>query len=235
MISYVSRLLIVPFLRDEKAKIRLREWIFSCWARIFVKVSGMRLRVVGDKPATPFLLVSNHLSYMDIAAFRSTVKAVFVTKGEVESWFLAGKIVGDFGNIYINRQNKRDIPRAGNDIINALKRGENVIIFIEGTTSNGAQILKFNSSFLAFAVENDLPVHYASICYKTLRGEVSASESVCWWRDETGFGTHIFNLFKMPSFSCTLTFGAKPLKSNDRKVLANELWQAVNGQFTPVE
>jgi 1-acyl-sn-glycerol-3-phosphate acyltransferase len=59
--------------------------------------------------------------------------------------------------IFIDRQNRRDIPRAGAEIISVLSDGEGVIVFPEGTTTKGDDVIAFNSSFLQFAAETDLP------------------------------------------------------------------------------
>ena len=147
-----------------------RQIIFRLWAKGFVKLLGVKIHVSGRLPRPPFFLVSNHLSYVDIPLLRSILENVFVTKGEIQSWFLAGKIVGDMGNIYINRQNRRDIPRAGTEILQALERGEGVIVFPEGTTSNGEKVLEFKSSFFEFAVNADLPIYYTSLRYETPDG-----------------------------------------------------------------
>ena len=109
------------------------------------------------------------------------MNGVFVAKGEIESWFLAGRICRDMGTIFINRQNRRDIPRAGTEISKRLEMGEGVIVFPEGTSTKGEMILPFNSSFLEFAAQKDLPVSYALISYQTPIGGPKASETVCWW------------------------------------------------------
>jgi 1-acyl-sn-glycerol-3-phosphate acyltransferase len=116
-----------------------------------------------------------------------------------------------------------------------LERGEGVVIFAEGTTSNGSSILPFKSSFLEFAAARDLPVHYATINYETPTGETPASESVCWWREESDFVPHIFELFKMPGFSGTITFSNKPIHSPNRKELAQNLHRAASAQFISVK
>ena len=110
-------------------------------------IAGMGIEVIGDPPTPPFFLVTNHLSYVDIAALRATVKGIFVAKAEVNEWFLAGRIVRDMGVIFIDRNNRRDIPRAGAEIIRKLNEGEGVIVFPEGTSTKGEDILPFNSSF----------------------------------------------------------------------------------------
>jgi 1-acyl-sn-glycerol-3-phosphate acyltransferase len=211
-----------------------REIIFGNWARMFVRIAGLRITTYGTPPSRPFFLVSNHLTYMDIPALRSVVDAVFVAKGEIAGWPLAGKIVHDMGNIYVDRRNKRDIPRAGLDVIKALDRGEGVIIFPEGTTSDGSRILPFNSSFLDFAARTDLPVYYASISYKTPVDFPPASEAICWWREEDTFLGHLWNMFQLPGFEATITIGEEPVQHTDRKQLAKELWERVRDDFTPV-
>lgn len=222
---------LAPFLRNENERRHLRAFIFEKWSGGFIWLSGVKVKVINAAPPPPFVLVSNHLSYLDIAVLRSNAKGVFVAKADIADWFAAGTMVRNMGMIYINREQKRDIPRAGADIAAALERGEGVIIFVEGTSSNGKQVLPFKSSFLEFAAARDLPVHYASISYQTKPGDPPASEAVCWWRPESDFAAHLFNLFKLKSFDCTVTFGAKPVQARDRKELTNKLQKAVEEQF----
>lgn len=193
----------------------------------------MKIEVIGNAPQPPFFLVSNHLSYTDVAALRVVLEGVFVAKGEIESWFLAGRIVRDMGTIFINRQKRRDIPRAGQEIIKKLGEGEGVVVFPEGTSSKGEEVLPFNSSFLEFAAQTDLPVSYASITYKTPVNEPPASETVCWW-DEKGFAEHLWNLFQLKEFTAIINFGDEPIQNANRKILARELHEKVKEGFIPV-
>ena len=210
-----------------------RQVIFGLWAQSFVRISNMKIETVGNIPKTPFFLVCNHLSYTDIPALRAVTDGVFVAKGEVESWFLAGRIVRDMGTIFINRQNRRDIPRAGALIIERLDGGEGVVVFPEGTSTKGETVLPFNSSFLEFAARTNLPVSYASISYQTPAGEMTASEAVSWW-DDTVFMNHIWRLFSVREFKAVITFGDAPIASPNRKELARELHEKVKEKFVPV-
>lgn len=94
-----------------------RQIIFRIWAQNFLVISGMKIEIIGTPPRPPFLLVSNHLSYVDIVAFRNILDTVFVAKSDVGKWFLAGKIIRDMGTIFIERNNRRDIPRVSSEII----------------------------------------------------------------------------------------------------------------------
>ncbi len=218
------------FVRD---KIRWRQTTFYNWTRSFVKISHMNIEVKGVAPEPPFFLVCNHLSYTDIGALRSAVKGVFVAKKEVEGWPVAGAICRDMGTVFIDRQNRRDIPRAGNLIVERLDAGEGVIVFPEGTSTKGETVLPFNSSFLQFAAERDLPVSYASISYSVADGLPPARDYVCWW-EEIGFFAHMWRLFKLPEYTAVITFGRDPISDPDRKVLAAKLHDHVAEQFVPV-
>lgn len=210
-----------------------RQIIFGLWGKGFVKIAGFKVEVIGTPPRPPFFLVSNHLTYADIPLLRSIFEGVFVAKGEIEGWFMAGRIVGDMGAIFINRQNRRDIPRAGAQILKSIENGEGVIVFPEGTSTIGKEVLKFNSSFLEFAAQSNLPVHYASISYKTPAGELPAHMTVAWWED-ISFIAHLNRMFEVSGIEATVTFGEQPVQSNDRKELANVLWQKVSEQFIPL-
>ncbi len=210
-----------------------RQMAFGAWARAFVRISNMKIQVVGTPPPSPFFLVSNHLSYTDVAALRAVIKGVFVAKGEIESWFLAGQIVGDMGAIFINRQNRRDIPRAGEEILERLESGEGVIVFPEGTSTKGETVLPFNSSFLEFAARADLPVSYVSISYAMPDNQPGAGNIICWWED-ISFGAHLFRLFQTRGFTAIINFGDQPITKNNRKELAQTLWEKVSEKFIPV-
>ncbi|MGI8789003.1 MAG: lysophospholipid acyltransferase family protein [Pyrinomonadaceae bacterium] len=214
-------------------KIFWRQTVLHAWARAFVKISNMKIKVVGTPPKPPFFLVCNHLSYTDVPALRAVVNGVFVAKGEVENWFLAGKICRDMGTIFINRQNRRDIPRAGAEIIKRLEQGEGVIVFPEGTSTKGETILPFNSSFLEFAAQRDLPVFYAAISYATPSGERAASDVACWW-DEKTFLEHLWQLFKAREYTAIITFGEEPIQNCNRKELARRLREKVVEKFVPI-
>lgn len=215
-------------------KIYWRQLVFGTWARLFVRIARMRIEVNGAPPQAPFFLVSNHLSYVDIMAIRAVVTGVFVAKAEIRDWPFAGRIVRDMGAVFIDRSRRRDIPRAGAEVIDRLNDGEGVIVFPEGTSTRGEDVLPFNSSFLEFAARTDLPVSYVSLTYRTNAGDPPASTIVCWW-EEISFAAHMLRLFTLRhGFSAVLTFGDAPVVNTDRKVLANELRRKVRERFVPV-
>ena len=210
-----------------------RQVAFHWWSRAFAMIARMDIEVVGKPPEPPFLLVCNHVSYVDIPALRLAANGIFVAKSEIKDWFLAGPMVRNMGNIFIDRSNRRDIPRAGTEILEKLNGQEGVIIFPEGTSTKGEAILPFNSSFLEFAARSDIPVSFAAIRYVTPEGGPTPSERVCWW-DDTGFLKHMWLLFSLPSFRAVVTFGDEPLLDTNRKVLASRLQKGVESKFVPM-
>ena len=210
-----------------------RQTAFRFWSLSFVKIAGMNIEVIGQPPTPPFFLVVNHLGYVDIAAIRAVVTGVFVAKAEIDDWVIAGKLVRDMGNIFIDRKNRRDIPRAGKDILERIDEGEGVIVFPEGTSTKGENVLPFNSSFLEFAASAGLPVSYASLTYRTPEGGPTPSETVTWWED-IGLLPHMFRLFKLKSFTAVISFGSDLVRGHDRKKLAADLHDRVKEGFVPM-
>lgn len=219
-----------PFQRD---KVKWRREIFGAWCRSFVDITRMKVELVGTPPTPPFFLVTNHVSYTDIAAIRSVVESVFVAKAEVETWPLAGPICRDMGTIFIDRKNRRDIPRAGELIVERLDMDEGVTVFPEGKATKGEGVEPFNSSFLEFAAQGDVAVSYASITYSTPDGETPASLAAAWWED-ISFLSHLWRLLKVREYTATVTFGEKPVHNADRKLLAEELRDRVADIFEPI-
>ena len=214
-------------------KVLWRQMIFQAWARSFVRISKMKIEVIGKPPVAPFFLVTNHLSYTDVPALRAVVNSVFVAKSEVGGWFLAGKICRDMGTIFIDRNNRRDIPRAGAEIIKRFEQGEGVVVFPEGTSTIGEKVLPFNSSFFEFAARAQLPISYASITYATPSNVPKATETVSWWDTKT-FGEHLWYLFQAREYTAIIHFGDTPILNENRKELAQILHEKVQENFVPV-
>lgn len=210
-----------------------RQVIFHWWSRAFALIARMDVETVGPPPKPPFFLVCNHLGYVDIPALRLAANGIFVAKSEIKDWFLAGAMIRNMGNVFIDRKNRRDIPRAGAEVIRKLDGQEGVILFPEGTSTKGETVLPFNSSFLEFAAKGDLPIYYSSLRYVTPEGGPTPSERICWW-DDTGFLKHMWLLFSLPSFTAVITFGEEPVTDADRKQLAARLHQKVEEVFVPM-
>jgi 1-acyl-sn-glycerol-3-phosphate acyltransferase len=202
-----------------------RKLAFGGWAKASAWIIGMRVNVHNAPPPGPFLLVSNHLGYVDIIVLESIVDCVFIAKSEVAGWPLLGLISRTLNTIFIDRSRKRDIVQAMERADRAFVRGLGVVLFAEGTSTQGKTVLPFKSSLLEIAARKSTPVHYVTLSYSS-----PANESVAWWGEMTFF-EHLFQLLQLKRFEATVVFGLKPIISSNRHVLAEELWAAVSSQL----
>jgi len=205
---------------------RWRRWIFRTWGRGVPSLLGITVHVRGTPPTEPGLLVSNHLSYIDIPIYAGLTGNAFVAKSEVRSWPAVGWLARSMGTLFIDRANKRDIPRVVEQITARFREGQGIVIFPEGTSTDGSEVRPFYPSLLAPAAAVRQPVSYSSIKYRTPSGSPPASRSVCWWGDMT-FAGHFLSLLRLPSIDSTVTFGTEPVVDSDRKRIAERLCEAV--------
>ncbi|MFQ5527692.1 MAG: lysophospholipid acyltransferase family protein [Thermoanaerobaculia bacterium] len=228
---YFGRLFLIGRLRTRS---RWRRFNFGGWARAVLRILKVEVEVVGRPPEPPFLLVSNHLSYLDIVVLSSLADTVFVAKSEVESWPVLGFIVRNMDTIFVDRNLRRDIPRVVAQIEDAFEAGEGVVIFPEGTSTPGEAVAPFRPSLLEPAARGSLPVRTAALGYDTPDGQPTARETVCWWGEMT-FRPHFLRLLALPSLSARVAFGGEVVRDSDRKRLAERLEAGVRSLFVPVE
>ena len=207
-----------------------RKLNFGGWAKMTSSILGMRVNVRNTPPAAPFLLVSNHLGYVDIIVLESLVDCAFIAKSELASWPIVGFISRTLNTIFIDRSRKRDILQAMERADQALSRGLGVVLFAEGTSTQGNTVIPFKSSLLEIAARRSTPVHYVTLSYQGPANEPSVAHKVSWWGDMTFFG-HLFQLLQLPKFEANVVFGSKPIIENNRHVLAEKLWTAVSSQL----
>lgn len=212
---------------------KLRGYLLRTWGKMCCYIIGVKLDVNNQPPDPPFLLVSNHLSYLDVFVLFSQLRCLFVAKSDVKSWPLMGFIIRTCGILFIDRNRKRDVTRVNTLISKNINANQGVILFPEGTTSPGMDILPFRTSLLQYPAAKNFPVSFVAISYDTPAGELPAYESVCWW-DDTPFFVHFFELLKMKEIYAKVNFGKEKIVENDRKLLAEKLQHAVQTEFIPV-
>ncbi len=146
---------LTPAERDE----RVRRWSAGMLRRL-----GVRLQVHGTPPrGEPVLLVCNHLSWLDILALHATLHARFVAKSDVRHWPLLGAMATGAGTLYIERERARDAMRVVHRMADALRAGETVAVFPEGTTGDGGALLPFHANLLQAAISAGVPVQPAAL------------------------------------------------------------------------
>jgi 1-acyl-sn-glycerol-3-phosphate acyltransferase len=163
----------------------------------------------------------------------SFVHTAFVAKAEIQGWPALGRIFQTADTIFIDRGRKRDVVRVMELVGQEIDRGLGVLVFPEGTSGKGDEILPFKPSLLEFACSRDLPVHWATLHYRTPEGQLPASQAVCWWGNE-GIVPHFKRLIVLPSFEAILRFGDEPVAHGNRKELAEALRSRMLEHFEPM-
>ncbi len=222
------------YLLSPRLGLALRNRVFRTWARGLCRAFGMRTTVHGTPPRGRFFLISNHVSYLDIMLLSSHVDTAFVAKSDLRTWPAMGRILAAADTIFIDRSRKRDVVRVMDLVGKEIDRGLGVLVFPEGTSGKGDVLLPFKPSLLEFACSQDIPVHWATLSYRTAAVHLPpASRTVCWWGDE-GFFPHYKRMILLPGFEASLHFGSEPVASGDRKELAVALRSKMLEQFEPM-
>ena len=193
-------------------------WL-QCLCRRMLRVFGVALDVSGAIPARG-LLVSNHLSYVDIIVIGACAPAVFVAKREVRSWPVFGWFARLAGTMFVDRESRSHVGQAAVEMEAALKSGALVVLFPEGTSSDGKSVLPFKSSLLEPAARLSRPLATALIQYELPGGDVG--EEVCYWKDMT-LVSHLINLLSKQGLRASIRFTQSVAGSSDRKQIARQL------------
>jgi 1-acyl-sn-glycerol-3-phosphate acyltransferase len=197
------------------------------WARTMLKRVGVELRIVGaPAPAGPLLLVANHTSWVDILALHAVCPCRFVAKADVERWPLVGTVVTGGGTLYVKRESRRDVLRVVHRMAQALKDGDILAVFPEGTTSDGSSVLPFHSSLIQAAISADAPVQ--PVALQIVDGKTGrASRAVSYMGDESLAGS-IWRTLCARELCAVVTFGAPQLAAGrDRRAWAQDLHREI--------
>lgn len=195
---------------------------------LVLRILGIRLRLYGE-PSTvsPVLFVANHVSYLDVIALGSLLPASFIAKSEVAGWPLFGFLAKVQNTIFIERRSTRAADQR-TQLQDLLAQKQNLILFPEGTSSDGLRVLPFKSSLFS-AVEDSassarITVQPVSITCTQLDGFPMLREDralYAWYGDMT-LMPHLWDVFKRGHFTLDIIFH-EPLTTEDmpnRKVLA---------------
>lgn len=155
---------LIVLLRFGSLPTPQRQSYVQWWATKTLRLMGITLRVEGVPVAGAVLLVANHISWLDIMAVHAVCPhARFVSKADVKSWPLIPHLVDAAGTLYLERERKRDALRVVHAMAEALKAGDTVAIFPEGTTSDGQALLPFHANLLQAAIATETPVQPVAI------------------------------------------------------------------------
>lgn len=190
------------------------QWLQDA-CRIVLRRMGVRLHVIGSSP-TQGIVVSNHLGYLDIAALGAVAPVCFVSKAEVQRWPLFGTIARAGGTIFLERSNLYSARQVASRIAERFADPIPVVIFPEGTTSDGSSVMRFHSLLLEPAVRLGMTVSAAAVRY--LSPQNYDERTLCWYGD-AGFLPHLWKVLGMGALTVEIRFGL-PCVYSDRRTAA---------------
>ena len=193
---------------------------------------GHQLIIKGEiSSVKPTLFVSNHSSYVDILVLGTFLPARFVAKQEVAKWPIMGYLATMQDTIYIDRS-RTAIADGTDKLLAAIDQGESLILFPEGTTSDGCRILPFGSSFFDVAMKKNMTVQPITVTYAGWDGlpmPLFMRKFCGWFSPDISMISHLWSLVQLGTVQVIVEMHP-PLKAQDftsRKDLALASFQAV--------
>ncbi len=172
--------------------------------------------IAEGEPPLQGLIVSNHLSYVDVLVYSSLAPCVFVSKQEVRGWPVLGPMATMAGTIYVNRERSSANGSATALMEEALRAQIPVILFPEGTSSDGGTVLPFRSPFFEPAVRTSADVMAAAIGYDS---DTASEAALAYYGDEV-FGPHLLRTLGQRRLRARVAFGIAGQRYTDRKAAA---------------
>jgi lyso-ornithine lipid O-acyltransferase len=208
-------------LRGRDSLERRAEWQHEAALRV-MRALGVRLKVTGSLPQGG-LMVSNHLSYLDILVFSGALPVFLVSKVEIGSWPFFGTLSRAGGALFVDRSSRASAEATTKEIAERLRGPVPVLFFPEGTSTDGTRVLRFHSRFFIPAVEAGSSVTAAAVRYVPVDG--SPESNVCWFGD-TDFLPHLVKNLGGPNFTAEIQFGEARIYKN-RRVAAQRTHEEV--------
>jgi len=226
--------------------------ISRMWLRGMPPLLGLRIRVHGLRPQSPFFLVVNHITWLDFIVMNLLCNGRCVAMAEMQQTPILGPLVKAMEAIFVYRM-REDVPRVKNLILDSIRLRHNILLAPEGVISPGRTVRRFRASLLEPAVSSRKAVHYASITYRTPDGGPRPSDVVLYgpdphfrpdddevnnpelWGPQQSFLRHFLRLVSLPYYEAHVRFGDEPMVGDDRIALANGLHRAVKKIFSPLE
>jgi 1-acyl-sn-glycerol-3-phosphate acyltransferase len=207
------------------------------WA-VVSRIIGLEVRVVGvpvgarpNARRRPVIYVCNHSSWLDILALGGRVQARFVAKDDVAGWPVISTIARLGRTVFVSR-NRASTLKERDEMQATLAGGDDLILFPEGTSSDGSRVLPFRSSFFAAAYGSAMPlIQPVSVVYDRLAGlpVTHASRNVFSWYGDMTLAPHVWQVAQWRGKRASLLFHPPldPADFADRKALSQATWQAV--------
>jgi lyso-ornithine lipid O-acyltransferase len=209
---------LVWVLLDSRAA-RLLPWFYH---RILCRLLGVHIKVDGPIPTAPALLVSNHVSWLDIPVLSSVMPLSFIAKREVGGWPMFGWMAKLQRCVFVNREIRYSTGKSSAEITKRLHAGDTLVLFPEGTSNDGNTVKSFKSSYFGAAENLDIPVVPVTVAYRSnynLAFTKRQRPRVAWYGD-MDLVPHLWEFLKAGPIKVSVRFH-EALPKIPRKEMAN--------------
>lgn len=226
--------LTIVLLRFRRLDAAARHARIRWWAGKMLRLLGLRLHVDGAFRPGAKLIVANHVSWLDIMAVHAVCpEARFVSKAEVRHWLLVGRLVGAAGTLYLERERRRDAMRVVHQMADALRAGDTVAVFPEGTTNDGHTLRPFHANLLQAAIATETPVQPVALRFSDAHSRVSAATLFV---GDTSLATSLWWIARADGLAVHLrVLTAQGSSHADRRALAERLREGIIEALAPFE
>ncbi len=207
----------------------IRRRILQNWSAGLLDIFNVRIEIAEGDPLHALrhgLIVTNHISWLDVFVLNAVVPMRFVAKSEVRRWPVIGWLCARAQTLFIERGKARSAARINVQLVDLLQRGECLAIFPEGTTTDGLKVEHFHSSLLQPAIDAGALVHPIAIRYQDRSGAHCLASA---YIDEISFGTSMWNILSTAELHVQLV-ATPPLDASgtDRRNLTGAVRQHIS-------
>jgi 1-acyl-sn-glycerol-3-phosphate acyltransferase len=213
---------------------------------VFGRILNIKVTVAGSEHLPErggYVIVSNHVSYVDGIILGSVFTIIFVSKKEVQNWPIVGQWNRLCGTVFIDRQRKEKVPSVIDEMVEKLKQQANILLFPEGTSTNGERMLPFQTAPLAAPLRSRSVIVPVTLAYRSIEGKPVTAGNRDWiyWYGDMEFLPHAWRLMSLRSIEALVTIQPMiecrqyPNNSTGRKKLAEDCYKRVLGQLPESE
>jgi len=206
-------------------------------------ILNIKVIVEGDEGSLErggYVIIANHVSYVDGIVLGSIFPVVFVSKKEVRRWPMVGLWNILCGTVFIDRQHRQGVGATVQEMVAKLKQQANVLLFPEGSSSNGDRLLPFQSAPLAAPLRSRSIIVPATLIYKSIneRPVSAANRDLVYWYGDMDFIAHFWRLLALRSIEVLVTIQPRiecfrySDSSAGRKKLAEDCYNRILGRST---
>lgn len=223
--------------RDLKVRRRRLVGNVQRYSRFAMKMMRVEVKMTAIAPLPPqnFLMVSNHMSYLDMMVLACCFPAVFVTSVDMGQVFFLGQMAEIGGSLFIERRHRERVQHDIRQIEDVLSQGFHVMLFPEGTSTDGSTVLPFKRSLLMAAAHAECPILPITLKYKKIEGERFSEKNhdvVCWY-GKKDFVTHFIRLLSAKSIEAEVSV-QKPITFKtelEKHVVGDLLHQIISEDY----